>query len=464
MDETYARILRDIKKPDQEHAHRLMQCLVVAARPLRVKELAEILAIDFNAEGFPGLNPDWRWQDKEKAVMSACSSLVMIVGDGNSRVVQFSHYSVQEYLTASRLAEPIRDISRYHIRYKAAHTILAQACLGTLLRLDDRVDRDSIVTFPLAQYAAQCWPMHTRCMDAASRIKNGVERLFDAARPHFATWLWIYVDEEGRSMPTMWPEKPETTPLYYAAMFGFHDLAEYLITEHPEHVHARGGREETPMHAAAREGHVDILSLLLERGADVGGHRSVDGLTPLHRALRFGKLKAGQFLLDHGADINARDSHEQTPLFSAITDGNIQVVQFLLEQGADLSDRDDLVRMLLKDGPDVDAGTIRSSTEPTPLDVPAREDAEILRVLLEVGPDVGVEGATLLHLVVDNGRVEVVRVLIEHGADINVGTNRGSTPSHVAARGSVEIVRVLLKHGATVDAEDNEGQIGRAHV
>ena len=97
---------------------------------LEVKELAEVLAFDFNTEGMPRLNPGWRWEDQEEAVMSTCSSLVSIVKDRDSRVVQFSHFSVKEFLTADRLAEPIRDVSRYHIRLEAAHTILAQACLG----------------------------------------------------------------------------------------------------------------------------------------------------------------------------------------------------------------------------------------------------------------------------------------------------------------------------------------------
>jgi hypothetical protein len=253
LDETYERILREIDKPNQGHAHRLLQCLVVAVRPLEVKELAEVLAFDFNMGGMPKLNPGWRWEDQEEAVTSACSSLVTIVKDGDTRVVQFSHFSVKEFLTADRLAEPIRDVSRYHIRLEAAYTILAQACLGVLLRLDDRVDRNSIKSFPLARYAAQYWSTHARVENVSSQIKDGMDRLFDADRPHFATWLWIY-DEWGRSMSTMGPEEPKVVPLYYAALLGFRDLAERLIVEHPQHVNARGGEEGTPIHAAVIAG------------------------------------------------------------------------------------------------------------------------------------------------------------------------------------------------------------------
>ena len=336
LDATYERILREIIKPNQGHAHRLMQCLVAAVRPLEVKELAEVLAFDFNAEGIPKLNPGWRWEDQEEAVMSACSSLVMIVKDGDSRVVQFSHFSVKEFLTANRLAEPIRDVSRYHIRLEGAHTILAQACLGVLLRLDNQVDLDSIGNFPLARYAAQYWVTHARFEEVSSRIKDGMECLFDADKPHFATWLWIYNECLYGESST----KPEAVPLYYAANHGFRDLAEHLIAKHPEHVNARGGPDVTPIHAAARRGHADIVALLLECGADLEGQGGYNQ-TPLHLAPWSGNLEVGRYLLDHGANINAREEDDWTPLHWAVRrENSFEAVQFLLECGADVDARD----------------------------------------------------------------------------------------------------------------------------
>ena len=67
LDETYERVLRDINKANREHARRLLQCLTVAVRALRVEELAEVLAVDFDASrhgDVPKLNPDWRWADQ----------------------------------------------------------------------------------------------------------------------------------------------------------------------------------------------------------------------------------------------------------------------------------------------------------------------------------------------------------------------------------------------------------------
>src|SRR5712691_6071547 len=138
LDATYERVLREIKKPNRDHALRLLQCLVVAIRPLHVEELAEVLAVDFDdGEGIPRSKPDWRWEEQELALLSACSSLIAIVQAGGSRVVQFSHFSVKEFLTSPRLATESGEVSNYHIDSEPAHTILAQACLGVLLQIQD---------------------------------------------------------------------------------------------------------------------------------------------------------------------------------------------------------------------------------------------------------------------------------------------------------------------------------------
>src|SRR5882757_9178641 len=164
LDETYERVLKDIKKQNRGHARRLLQCLVVAIRPLRIEELAEVLAVDFDdSEGIPKLKPDWRWEDHEQALLTSCSSLIAIVKTGRSRVVQFSHFSVKEFLTSARLATSSGDVSRYHIDLEPAHAILAQACLSTLLQSVDRVEENDVGKgSPLAKYAAQYWVIHAQ--------------------------------------------------------------------------------------------------------------------------------------------------------------------------------------------------------------------------------------------------------------------------------------------------------------
>src|ERR1700733_126417 len=172
LDETYERILKEIKKPNRGLAQRVLQCLVVAIRPFHVAELAEVLAVDFDdSEGIPRLNADWRWEEQEQALLIACSSLIAIVEDGYSRVVQFSHFSVKEFLTSSRLSTASGEVSAYRIDMENAHTILAQACLGVLLRTPDEIDGNTSKDHPLARYAAEHWTTHAQFGDVPSCLR-----------------------------------------------------------------------------------------------------------------------------------------------------------------------------------------------------------------------------------------------------------------------------------------------------
>jgi hypothetical protein len=91
---------KKLPKANRVHTHRLLQCLAVGVRPLHVQELAEVLAIDFSVgKGIPKLYENLRWQDQEQAVLTACSSLIDVIDFRNSRMVQFSHYSVKEFLS-----------------------------------------------------------------------------------------------------------------------------------------------------------------------------------------------------------------------------------------------------------------------------------------------------------------------------------------------------------------------------
>src|ERR1700730_18967900 len=89
LDATYERMLEGIPREKKEHAHQLFQCLVAAIRPLRVEELAEIFTIEFNR---PSLVERWRPENPGEALPSACSTLIVIVDDEDSKIVQFSHF------------------------------------------------------------------------------------------------------------------------------------------------------------------------------------------------------------------------------------------------------------------------------------------------------------------------------------------------------------------------------------
>ena len=236
LDETYSRTLLGINEEKREYAQRLFRCLMVSIRPLRVKELMEILAIHFDEEALSEFNTDWRPAYREEMIMSVCSSLVTIVDRGGHQVAQFSHFSVKEYLTSERLAAAEERLSYYNILPKLAHTILAHASLSVLLHLDDEIDRDTIARFPLVPYAAQHWVDHAQFRNVSSHIGEVMKHLFNPTKPHFATWVWLYdIDRYWtETMPTMHPTQPEAVPLYYASLCGFVGLAEHLIAA-PRH-------------------------------------------------------------------------------------------------------------------------------------------------------------------------------------------------------------------------------------
>ena len=491
---TYERVLEEIQKPNGDLARRLLQCLVVAVRPLGVKELAEVLAVDFDdAEGIPKLKPNWRWEDQEKALLTSCSSLITIVETQYSRVVQFSHFSVKEFLTSKRLATSSGGISRYHIDLEPAHTILAQACMGVLLQPDDCVEaNDTERRSPLAGYAAKHWVMHAQFERVSSFLRMAMERLFDVDKPYFADWVQLHdIDTRSKHSSLYWfavKTKTGTTPLYYAALCGFQDLVEHLVAKYPRHVNTRGGHYMTPLFAAMAGGHLQTAKLLRHNGAEVNIH-SDNGETPLHSAAWHGDLELVRVLLDynvdvyaldprnwtaihkashgpfsdfpvtphydprlsdvtrllleHGADINARVEDGRTPLHVAAENGRVEVVRVLHEHGANIGAEDDEGR--------------------TPLHLAANYgDVETVHVLLEYGANIGAksnQGRTPLHLAVNHGSAEVVRVLLEHGADVGAEDDEARTPLHLAVNhGSLEVVRVLLEHGANIGAKNNEGR------
>ena len=401
-------MLKEIKKPNRDHARRLLQCLVVAIRPLRVEELAEVLAVDFeDASGIPKLKSSWRWEDQEQALLTSCSSLIAIVDTGDSRVVQFSHFSVKEFLTSTRIGTSSQDISRYHIVLEPAHRILAEACLSIFL--DNRIEDSSFEErSPLAEYSAEHWVRHAQFEDVASRIQ-GMEYLFDPDKPYFSAWCQLHDIDSNPSDSvfhqfTDFSKSGENTPLYYAALCGFSNLVEELIVKYPEHVNAIGGYYRTPAAAALAGRHFELAQVLHRNGSSVDP-LGISKKSLLHAAVHAEDLEMVRVLLDYGLNVNALDDLGSTPL------------NFALEYRSEVI------------------------------------DPRVVRLLLDHGADPNVpgwRGITQLHRASQSGRIEITRLLVEHGASVEVRDNMGRTPMDVASgEQREEIIKLLLEHRAT---------------
>ena len=447
LDETYERIVMDIKKGNRADAYRMLQYLTVAIRPLSIAELAELLAFEFDATKgeIPKLNADWRWGDHEEALeqaaLSTCSSLITIVPSYDSPVVQFSHFSVKEFLMSDRLATSTKDISRYHIIREDANTLIASACLGALLR--DPIDDNGAATTPLARYAAMHWVTHAQVGDVALRIFDGMESLFDPDKPYFSAWVNLYdVDRRRWSDDPQMKIQPRAAPLYYAALCGFHEMVELLVLKYPQYANAIGGEAGTALHSASNRGHVEVVRSLLKCGVDVDA-RGRWNQSPLQFVSPKGRLDVVRCLLDHGADPNFHDDDYTTPLSRAVVGGRrVEIIQVLLEHHADPNSQD-------KDGLTPMHGAFLYGNS-------KGDYTQIVRLLLKHGanPDArDNERRTPLHLVsssqrlVSSSRLEIARVLLSHGADINAEDDKGGTPLQVAlANGQAEMVQLLSEY------------------
>jgi hypothetical protein len=382
LDGTYERILQNIHKEKWKCAHRIFQCVAVASRPLRVEELAEFFAFNFDEGPTPTYRADWRPEDPLDAVLSTCSSMLAVVEVEGFKVIQFSHFSVREFLTSTRLTEARDTISRFHVSNTPAHTLVTQACVGMLLHLDEDISNDSLKDYPLAEYAAKHWLNHARFRKVSESTQDGMKRLFDPRTHHLAVWVWIFDPAwRCRSWRSIHPPQPRRSCLHYAAFLNVQDVITFLVVECSQNVNALG-YHGTALHEASSRGHVELARMLIERGADV----------------------------------NIQDKYRSTPSHLALEDGHVELVLMLIERGADVNAQDEdgftLLHLASKGG-----------------------HVELARVLIKCGADVNAQDnykSTPLHLASQGGHVELARVLIEYGAVVNVQDIGKSTPLHLA--------------------------------
>ena len=488
LDESYERTLREILKANPDKAYRLLQCLAVATRPLRVEELAEVLALDFGGAegGIPTLNENWRQEDKQQDILAMCSSLIVVVDIFlGIRIVQFAHFSVKEFLTSDRLANLRADISRFHIQFEPAHTVMTQACLAILLQ--SRRDGSANSTSPLSNYAARNWVNHAHFENVSSHVEDGMRQLFDPAKPSFTAWLNLYnPDREWRSFPPADISVPIHRPsaftsqgeadaplcLYYAALCGFSDLARHLVTKYPQHVNALVGLNKSSLVAALCNGHIPVARLLHRHGAVL--HTSYGGRTLLHAASKDGMVDVSQWLLQIGVDVNAQQDDRRTPLHLAAANGQLDIVQTLLEHSADVSaiagsdnhtplheavlaGNIDIAWLLVRNGADESADLPRLLHSVSLL---RARSVDAVLLLIQLGVDVNAQDEkhnTSLHLATSVGNAETVETLIKHGANGDAKDRNHNTPLHLALSGGhAETLQVLVQNGANVNAQDEK--------
>ncbi len=248
------------------------------------------------------------------------------------------------------------------------------------------------------------------------------------------------------------------------------------------HVDDRGRDGKTALHGAAYRGNVECMTKLLDMGASLDV-KDANGAPVLYDAASGGHVEAVKFLLGKGADPNEANVFGQTPMHGAASNGSDHVIPLLLAAGAkiDTADRDGRTPLswsaergkekasavLLDQGADTtgrDSGAVLYAVQTNSL--------ETLRRLLQQGATLDVttdDGQTPLHVAAfyraTCGSSDTLKFLLERGASVNARTNNGLTPLHQAARGgSPEAFRLLLDHGADSTLKDSAGKTAVAYA
>lgn len=183
-----------------------------------------------------------------------------------------------------------------------------------------------------------------------------------------------------------------------------------------------------------------IQSLIMKDGADVNSIIEDKGATPLFVASASDNEEMIRVLVKHGAKVNFQNKQGVTALQTAVVNENVNAVKVLIELGADVNLENEIGYTALHLGAEGD-------------------EVEIVRMLIEAGANLhvmeGVEGGTPLHRVVSNqaqGNVEIAKLLISYGADVNFQNEEQNAPLHWACgNNKLTLVKIFVELGADVN-------------
>ena len=300
-----------------------------------------------------------------------------------------------------------------------------------------------------------------RGADVSARASGGRSVLHIAAQKNRVSVIEFLATEAGVEVDCK--DDNGMTPLHVAATNGHLPAVNALIaagadvsvrTSTDYYIDYGPSRGDcSALDLAAHAGHVGVMRALVRHGADVQAHCSNYELTALGHAAAGNQLEAMRFLLDEGADANAKTGGSSwKPIHFVVQHRSAEGIQVLAQHGADLSARDEEDYYL------------------SPLATVARKlDLELAKVLLAAGaePNAPDDLSPALQMAVSSKArsEEMVKLLLERGADVNAVDFEGKNALHEATRKStVGIVNLLVEAGAAVDGRCEEGYASPLHV
>ncbi|KAL7950547.1 ankyrin repeat-containing domain protein [Trichoderma barbatum] len=464
--------LEKLPDDDRNRAYTLLRLVTFAARPLTVTELAEASIINIDSDEYPLDDLPDSIDDEyiNSEILGIYGSLLSIhqhSTDFGSSTVRLTHFSIKQYYLYHDPNSGGILVQNESLRYsneKKENTTVAQICLRYIQyeetwRTEGTPDSNQIQG-SFRYYAADFWYRHfleeTYDSIEKSRMKISVE---------------VGNDESERRKQEYLAHFTPPSQVFYASKLNLTKLTLRLVEKHQDRLDDMSYFGETALSAACVNGNETISRQLIASGANP--NLTTWSGSPLHFATIFGHLNLVQLLLEHGAEANAIDSRKATPLHLAAWSSRIEIAKLLLQYGADTTAQDinshyplhhaitgndiTMVRLLATKNPEQFKVYSRSITTLMTLSF---KTVELMQLRLECGTDINlvdISGETILTAAVMVRHNEMVRFLIDNGADLEKRNIRGQTAVILAAIQNPEALRILIKKGANLAAVDNDG-------
>lgn len=324
--------------------------------------------------------------------------------------------------------------------------------------------------------------------------------------------------EHGANPDLMEKEYGASAPLMWAAQLGYVETVKVLLKHHAQvnlKTDSKDGRGYTAVYKAASNNHTEIVKILADAGADLKCKSPSDwtalhvapaeaasvllryrkrinidekgywGWTALHYAIHFGEIEMVKLLVNSGADLNVVDDAGDTPLATATWRGNHEALNVLLQEedcdpriplGSYKSrgrpplhwvvmkfETIDIVRLLVERGADVN---LSANARGSPLQQACRnkhKGKEMVDYLLERGANLNAQGGALgfaISSAAIHTTPDMIRMLLQRGATVNVTDAMGRNPIHMACVGGIDNFRAIYEAGGNqhLEAEDNMGR------
>jgi ankyrin repeat protein len=287
-----------------------------------------------------------------------------------------------------------------------------------------------------------------------------------------------------------WGADADPSEAFYAAIRGNDVSKLQAMLAGGASANHKDPRGLTPLMYAAAVGSADAMKVLIEKGADVNAKNAFDSTALMWSVTDIHKVR---MLLDRGADVNAVSKQGHTALLlAAMSDGSAPIVRLLIDKGADVKAVDnnkmngllaasfandlESVYIFIDAGLDVNSKDIAGQT---PLmNAAGRGNLAMTKLLLSKGADVKVVSDDKNSMGVKNGPIalgrftalilastygppELVKTLLDAGADVNAKDVRGMTPLMLALstdRQDAAVIKMLLARGADVNVKSNAGE------